>query len=96
MFERFIAHRVEEALSDTPVVLVTGPRHAGKTALVRTLGDAGRTYITLDDQTFLEAARAVPTALIRGLNRATIDEIQRPKHLTVKASVAVRIGDGPI
>jgi hypothetical protein len=72
MFERFIAHRVEEALSDTPVVLVTGPRRAGKTTLVRTLGDAGRTYITLDDQTVLEAARADPTALIRGLDRASV------------------------
>ena len=81
MFERFIAPRIEEALSDTPVVLVTGPRRAGKTTLVRTLGDAGRTYITLDDQTVLEAARADPTALIRGLDRATIDEIQRAPDL---------------
>jgi len=89
MFERLIAHRVEEALSDTPVVLVTGPRRAGKTTLVRTLGDAGRTYITLDDQTVLEAARADPTALIRGLDRATIDEIQRVPDLLLAIKKAV-------
>jgi predicted AAA+ superfamily ATPase len=89
MFERLIAHRVEEALSDTPVVLVTGPRRAGKTTLVRTLGDAGRTYITLDDQTVLEAARADPTALIRGLDRATIDEIQRAPDLLLAIKKAV-------
>jgi len=30
MFERFVERRAEEALSDTPVVLIVGPRHAGK------------------------------------------------------------------
>ena len=81
MYERFVEHRVEEALSDTPVVLVTGPRRAGKTTLVRKMGEAGRTYITLDDQTALEAARADPSGFIRGLDRAIIDEIQRAPDL---------------
>lgn len=48
MFERFVERRVEEALSDTPVVLIVGPRRASKTTLVRKMGDGGRTYITLD------------------------------------------------
>ena len=81
MYERFVEHRVQEALADTPVVLVTGPRRAGKTTLVRKMGDAGRTYITLDDQTALEAARADPSGFIRGLDRAIIDEIQRAPDL---------------
>ena len=81
MYERFGEHRVEEALSDTPVVLVTGPRRAGKTTLVRKMGEAGRTYITLDDQTALEAARTDPSGFIRGLDRAIIDEIQRAPDL---------------
>ena len=81
MYERFVEHRVEEALSDTPVVLITGPRRAGKTTLVRKMGEAGRTYITLDDQTALEAARADPSGFIRGLDRAIIDEIQRAPDL---------------
>ena len=81
MYERFVEHRVEEALSDTPVVLVTGPRRAGKTTLVRKMGEAGRTYITLDDQTALEAARTDPSGFIRGLDRAIIDEIQRAPDL---------------
>ena len=34
-FPRLIASRVAEALSDTPVVLLAGPRQAGKTTLVR-------------------------------------------------------------
>ena len=81
MYQRFVEHRVEEALSDTPVVLITGPRRAGKTTLVRKMGEAGRTYITLDDQTALEAARADPSGFIRGLDRAIIDEIQRAPDL---------------
>ena len=81
MYDRFVEHRVEEALSDTPVVLVTGPRRAGKTTLVRKMGEAGRTYITLDDQTALEAARTDPSGFIRGLDRAIIDEIQRAPDL---------------
>lgn len=81
MFERFVERRAEEALSDTPVVLIVGPRRAGKTTLVRKMGEAGRTYITLDDQTVLEAAQSDPIGLIRGLDRAIIDEIQRAPDL---------------
>ncbi len=67
--------------SDTPVVLIVGPRRAGKTTLVRKMGDAGRSYITLDDQTALDAAQADPAGFIRGLDRAIIDEIQRAPDL---------------
>ncbi|MBM19285.1 MAG: AAA family ATPase [Stappia sp.] len=81
MFKRFVERRAEEALSDTPVVLIVGPRRAGKTTLVKKMGAAGRTYITLDDQTVLEAARSDPAGFIRGLDRAIIDEIQRAPDL---------------
>jgi len=81
MFKRFVERRAEEALSDTPVVLIVGPRRAGKTTLVRKMGEAGRTYITLDDQTVLDAAQSDPAGFIRGLNKATIDEIQRAPDL---------------
>ena len=81
MFERFVKRRVVEALGDTPVVLIVGPRRAGKTTLVRNLEEAGRAYVTLDDPTVLEAAQADPTGFIRGLDRAIIDEIQRAPGL---------------
>ncbi len=81
MFDRFVERRAEEALSDTPVVLIVGPRRAGKTTLVRKMGEAGRIYITLDDQTVLEAAQSDPAGFIRGLDRAVIDEIQRVPDL---------------
>ena len=81
MFKRFVERRAEEALSDTPVVLIVGPRRAGKTTLVRKMGEAGRTYITLDDQTVLDAAQSDQAGFIRGLDKAIIDEIQRAPDL---------------
>lgn len=81
MYQRFVERRVEEALSDTPVVLIVGPRRSGKTTLVRKLGEAGRTYITLDDPTTLDAAQSDPVGFIRGLDRAIIDEVQRAPDL---------------
>lgn len=89
MFKRIVEHRVEEALSDTPVVLITGPRRSGKTTLAKKLGEVGRTYVTLDDQTALEVAQSDPTGFIRGLDRAIIDEIQRAPDLllAIKKSV---------
>jgi predicted AAA+ superfamily ATPase len=81
MFKRFVERRAEEALSDTPVVLIVGPRRAGKTTLVRKMGESGRAYITLDDQTVLEAAQSDPAGFIRGIDRAIIDEIQRAPDL---------------
>ena len=89
MYKRFVEGRASEALSDTPVVLIVGPRRAGKTTLVRKMEETNRTYITLDDQTVLDAAQADPVGFIRGLDQATIDEIQRAPELllAIKKSV---------
>ncbi len=89
MYERLVEQKINEALSDTPVVLVTGPRRAGKTTLACKLEDAHRTYISLDDQTECDAARADPIGFVRGLDMAIIDEIQRAPELllAIKRSV---------
>jgi len=81
MYLRHLAARLEAAVQDTRVVLVVGPRQAGKTTLVRALGSENRPYFTLDDATTLSAAQSDPTAFIRGLERAVIDEIQRAPSL---------------
>jgi len=89
LYKRLMEHRVREALADTPVALVIGPRRAGKTTLVRAMDERGRDYLTLDDQTVLGAARLDPSGFIRGLDRAIIDEIQRVPELllAIKKSV---------
>jgi predicted AAA+ superfamily ATPase len=81
LYTRLVERRLREALADTPVALVIGPRRAGKTTLVRAMGEDGREYLTLDDQTVLDAARADPEGFIRGLDRAIVDEVQRVPEL---------------
>lgn len=80
-FRRYSAARVTTALKDTPVVMVNGPRQSGKTTLVRDFAGAGRAYLTLDDDTVLQAARGDPAGFLRGLDRVIIDEVQRAPEL---------------
>ena len=89
LYPRRIEQRLAEALLDTPVVLLAGPRQAGKTTLVRQVAAKGLRYLTLDDDLTLLAARADPVGLIRSLDRAVIDEIQRAPQLllAIKKSV---------
>ena len=47
---RLVATRIGEAMADTPVVLLAGPRQAGKTTLVRQIAQSGMRYLTLDDE----------------------------------------------
>ena len=89
MYERFVERRAEEALSDTPVVLIVGPRRAGKTTLVRKMAEAGRVYVTLDDRNSLDAARLDPAGFIRGYDRVIIDEIQRAPDLLLPIKKAI-------
>ena len=89
MYPRFIEHRLQEAMSDTRVVMISGPRQSGKTTLAEKLASDGMPFLTLDDQTTLETARADPVGFIRGLDKAVIDEVQRAPELllAIKRSV---------
>jgi predicted AAA+ superfamily ATPase len=86
---RFIQAKVAIALEDTRVVLIVGPRQAGKTTLARLYANPSRPFITLDDPATLSAARADPTGFVRGLSQAVIDEVQRAPDLllAIKESV---------
>lgn len=89
VYPRFAASRIQTALQDTRVVLLAGPRQAGKTTLARELAGEDRPYLTLDDATTRAAAIADPTGFVRGLERAVIDEVQRAPDLllAIKESV---------
>ena len=51
LYARRIESRIAETLQDTPVVLLAGPRQAGKTTLVRQIAaDNGLRYLSLDDE----------------------------------------------
>jgi predicted AAA+ superfamily ATPase len=90
-YPRFIVPRLEEALSDTPVVLLHGPRQSGKTTLAHYIAaKANYSYITFDDHVQLDAAQTDPMGFIANLpNMVILDEIQRVPELftTIKASV---------
>jgi uncharacterized protein len=80
-----------EALADTPVVVVAGPRQAGKSTLAEhVVAHADGTWLTLDDAAVLDAARTDPVGFISGRRGLVgIDEAQRVPELllAVKAEV---------
>lgn len=78
---RQVAARITEAMADTPVVLLAGPRQAGKTTLVRQLSSAEVRYLTLDDELTRMSAKDDPVGMVRSIDRAVIDEIQRAPEL---------------
>lgn len=89
MYHRFVEDRILEALTDTRVVMLCGPRQSGKTTLVRQIAGADIPFFTLDDPITLNAASTDPIGFVRGLDRAVIDEIQRVPDLLLAIKTAV-------
>lgn len=86
---RLIEPQINEALSSAPVVCLVGARQTGKTTLARKLLPK-REYISLDDPSFLQAAKADPVGFIGGLPQSVIlDEIQRAPELLLAIKMAV-------
>ncbi len=88
IFTRSITPLVQEALADTPVVLITGSRQVGKSTLVKQVSSAP--YITFDDLAVLERVQHDPIGFVESLpERVILDEIQRVPELMlpIKASV---------
>lgn len=86
---RLLMPQLLEALLDTPVVCLLGPRQCGKSTLARHC-DPERHYVNLDERSYLDLARRDPEGFIDNLpERVTIDEIQRVPELTlaIKRSV---------
>jgi len=88
---RFAASPVTEALSDSPVVLIHGPRQCGKTTLAKVVGDRlGYGYFSFDDAATRSAAESDPVGFVDRLPaRTTLDEVQRVPALFAALKVAV-------
>jgi hypothetical protein len=89
IYPRFATMVIATALTDTPVVLVTGPRQCGKSTLVREMVRGPREFLNMDNATLLASAQSDPDGLLRGVDRLTIDEVQRAPDLlrSIKKSV---------
>jgi predicted AAA+ superfamily ATPase len=105
LIHRHLAASVSVSLTDTPAVLVNGPRQCGKTTLVKQFAQGisaptpdgaalqapseRMTYLTLDDPAVLDAARVDPVGLLRQLDRAIIDEVQRAPQLLLALKLSI-------
>jgi predicted AAA+ superfamily ATPase len=80
-----------EAIADTPVVIVHGPRQCGKTTLATRVGKRlGFEYVNLDDDAARRAAQDDPAGFVARLpERTIIDEVQRAPELFLPLKVEV-------
>lgn len=83
-FPRRARGLVEEALTDTPVVLIQGARQVGKSTLATAvLAERGVPLLTLDSNVVLNAAQEDPDSFVRQSpgSLLAIDEVQRAPQL---------------
>ena len=94
LFSRFAESQLTEALADSPVVLIHGPRQCGKTTLAQVVGDRlGYAYLSFDDDAARSAAEADPAGFVADLpERAILDEVQRVPALFAALKLAVDRG----
>jgi predicted AAA+ superfamily ATPase len=90
LFPRFIEASIREALTDTRVVAIAGPRQSGKSTLARSIAGRSATYLSLDEAVNLKADADDPTGFVRRARGLTvIDEIQRVPELMLAIKLAV-------
>jgi len=89
---RHLQPLISEALTDTRVVGIVGPRQAGKSTLAQRLVamNEAATYVTFDDLAVRTTAEADPQGFVTGRSGLlAIDEVQRVPNLllAIKAEV---------
>jgi predicted AAA+ superfamily ATPase len=92
VYERNLTGTLLDALAHRPVVLLHGPRQAGKSWLAQKVasGPHPAEYLTLDDPAVLTATTTDPAGFVQALRGNTvIDEVQRAPQLfvAIKANV---------
>ena len=88
--QRTLGQAILKASDSFRVILVTGPRQAGKTTLLQYLQNKGRSYITLDDLDTRLAAQQDPAGFIDRLRLPVlIDEVQYAPDLFPYIKMAV-------
>jgi predicted AAA+ superfamily ATPase len=88
---RHQCHSVSEALADTRVVLIAGPRQSGKSTLAQMIlsGLNDPLALNLDDDVTRRSALEDPAGLIQHEGPVFVDEIQRAPDLLLAIKAAV-------
>lgn len=105
LHRRLIEPRFAEALEDSPVVLIEGPRQCGKTTFAQMVcaptalpeattaaipGSGGYTYLNFDDNVVRAAADVDPMGFVADLpEHVVLDEVQRVPGLFTALKLAV-------
>ncbi len=91
LHKRLVEPALAEALADSPVVLIHGPRQCGKSTLARRLGEKrGYDYLSFDNDVARGAAEADPIGFVDGLpEHVILDEVQRVPALFTSLKSAV-------
>ncbi|WP_232220702.1 AAA family ATPase [Legionella tunisiensis] len=92
MYNRYIKTNIFNALKDTPVVYIMGPRQSGKTTIVKDIINEKWEYISLDDAAQLNIAKSDPVGFIRNIPKEksiVLDEVQRLPEIFVSIKQAV-------
>ena len=90
LYPRYLGRHLLEALEDSPVVLVHGPRQCGKTTFAQSVctpdnatdaptgSETSYWYVSFDDDVARAGARSDPTGFVADLpERVILDEVQR-------------------
>lgn len=86
---RHLESRLTQALADTPVVCILGPRQCGKSTMAQHVSP-DRAYVTLDDPSSYNFALDDPKGFIGELPEyVTIDEVQRVPELSLAIKQSV-------
>jgi uncharacterized protein len=86
---RRMAAPLADAMADTPVVCLLGPRQSGKSTLARRAFPS-RPYFSFDDDTLRQRAASDPGGFVAALpDDVTLDEIQRVPALMSAIKMAV-------
>jgi predicted AAA+ superfamily ATPase len=91
LYPRYAERRLIEALTDSPVTLIHGPRQCGKTTLAQFVGRRlGYSYFSFDDDVTRVAAESDPAGFVTDLpERVILDDVQRVPTLFTALKGAV-------
>jgi uncharacterized protein len=89
LYFRTLSRALREAMLDTPVVCLLGPRQCGKTTLAMSV-EKDRPYITFDEASYYRTATEDPDGFVARLPaRVILDEVQRVPTLLTAIKRAV-------